>query len=47
MDLLLRTVGISIQLFDFLNDALRSLIIALGVSIILTLTIVIGSEEEE
>lgn len=47
MDLLLRTVGISIQLFDFLNDALRSLAIALGVSIVLTLTIVIGNEEEE
>jgi hypothetical protein len=47
MDLLLRTVGISIQLFDFLNDALRSLLIALGVSIVLTMTIVIGNAEEE
>lgn len=46
MDLLLRTVGITIQLFDFVNDALRSLVIALGVSIVLTLTIVIGNEEE-
>lgn len=47
MDLLLRTVGISIELFDFVNDAVRSLLIALGVSIILTLMIVIGNEEEE
>jgi len=47
MDLLLRTVGISIELFDFINDGVRSLLIALGVSIILTLTIVIGNEEEE
>ncbi|MDD2838344.1 MAG: cell division protein FtsX [Sulfuricurvum sp.] len=47
MDLLLRTVGISIQLFDFVDDAFRSLLIALGVSIVLTLTIVIGHEEEE
>jgi len=47
MDLLLRTVGISIELFDFVNDAFRSLLIALGVSIVLTLTIVIGHEEEE
>jgi cell division transport system permease protein len=47
MDLLLRTVGISIDLFDFVNDALRSLLIALGVSIVLTLTIVVGNSEEE
>lgn len=47
MDLLLRTVGISIELFDFINDGVRSLLIALGVSIVLTLTIVIGNEEEE
>ncbi len=47
MDLLLRTVGITIELFDFVNDAGRSLLIALGVSIILTLTIVIGNSEEE
>ena len=47
MDQLLRTVGISIQLFDFVNDAVRSLAIALGVSIVLTLTIVIGHDEEE
>jgi len=47
MDILLRTVGITIELFDFLNDALRSLIIALGVSIVLTFMIVIGKEEEE
>lgn len=47
MDTLLRTVGIDIQLFDFLHDAVRSLIIALGVSIVLTLTIVVGNTEEE
>lgn len=47
MDLLLRTVGISIELFNFINDGVRSLLIALGVSIVLTLTIVIGNEEEE
>ena len=47
MDVLLRTVGIDIQLFDFINDAVRSLAIALGVSIFLTLTIVIGQTEEE
>jgi hypothetical protein len=47
MDLLLRTVGISIDLFDFINDGVRSLLIALGVSIILTFTIVIGNDEEE
>ncbi len=47
MDVLLRTVGISIQLFDFLNDGARSLLIALGVSIVLTMTIVIGNAEEE
>lgn len=47
MDLLLRTVGISINLFDFIHDGVRSLVIALGVSIILTLTIVIGNDEEE
>ncbi len=47
MDRLLHTVGITIQLFDFINDGLRSLGIALGVSIVLTLTIVIGQTEEE
>ncbi len=47
MDQLLRTVGITIQLFDFVDDAIRSLAIALGVSIVLTLTIVIGHTEEE
>jgi cell division transport system permease protein len=47
MDILLRTVGISIELFDFVNDAVRSLVIALGVSIVLTLTIVVGNSEEE
>ncbi len=47
MDKLLQTVGITISLFDFLNDALRLLAIALGVSIVLTLTIVIGNTEEE
>ena len=47
MNLLLHTVGIDVQLFDFVNDSLRSLAIALGVSIFLTLTIVIGHEDEE
>lgn len=47
MDLLLNTVGITIDLFDFLHDGIRSLIIALSVSIILTMTIVIGNDEEE
>lgn len=47
MDRLLHTVGIEVQLFNFVNDAVRSLLIALGVSIILTFTIVIGHEEEE
>lgn len=47
MDKALHTIGISIQLFDFVHDAVRSLIIALGVSIVLTLTIVIGNTEEE
>lgn len=47
MDLFLRTVGISIELFDFINDGVRSLLIALGVSIVLTLMIVIGNKEEE
>lgn len=47
MDVLLHTVGIDVQLFDFLGDSLRSLLIALGVSILLTLTIVIGHQEEE
>lgn len=47
MNNLLHTVGIQIQLFDFINDAVRSLAIALGISIILTFTIVIGNSEEE
>ncbi|MDD2369152.1 MAG: cell division protein FtsX [Sulfuricurvum sp.] len=47
MDILLQTVGIKIELFNFIDDSLRSLLIALGVSIVLTLTIVIGNEEEE
>ncbi|MDD5051596.1 MAG: cell division protein FtsX [Sulfuricurvum sp.] len=47
MDVLLHTVGIKIQLFNFINDSIRSLIIALSVSIVLTLTIVIGQQEEE
>lgn len=47
IDVLLHTVGIEVQLFDFVNDSLRSLLIALGVAIALTLTIVIGHEEEE
>lgn len=47
MNILLNTVGIKVQLFDFINDSVRSLLIALGVAIALTLTIVIGHEEEE
>ena len=47
MDLLLRTVGITIDLFNLLHDGVRSLIIALSVSIVLTFTIVIGNDEEE
>lgn len=47
MNVLLNTVGIKVQLFDFINDSLRSLLIALGVAIALTFTIVIGHEEED
>lgn len=47
MDKLLNTVGIQVQLFNYLDDSLRSLAIALGVSIVLTFTIVIGGSEEE
>lgn len=47
MDILLRTVGITIDLFNFVQDGVRSLIIALSVSIVLTFTIVIGNDEEE
>lgn len=47
MDKVLQTVGITVELFDFVNDGVRSLLIALGVSIVLTLTIVIGNTEEE
>jgi cell division transport system permease protein len=47
MDGLLQTVGIKIELFNFINDSIRSLLIALGVAIVLTLTIVIGNDEEE
>lgn len=47
MNTLMQTVGIEVQLFDFLHDPLRSLIIALSISIVLTFTIVVGSTEEE
>ncbi|MDD2829129.1 MAG: cell division protein FtsX [Sulfuricurvum sp.] len=43
----LKTIGITVQLFNFVNDALRSLAIALGISIILTFTIVLFQREEE
>jgi cell division transport system permease protein len=43
----LKTIGISVQLFNFVDDSIRSLIIALGISIALTLTIVMFQHEEE
>lgn len=43
----LNAIGIKVELFNFLDDALRSLIIALGIAITLTLTIVIADSEEE
>lgn len=43
----LKNIGITVQLFNFIDDALRSLGIALGISIILTFTIVMFQREEE
>ncbi len=43
----LKAIGISVQLFNFVNDALRSLGIALGISVVLTLMIVIFPNEED
>ncbi|MDO9207270.1 MAG: cell division protein FtsX [Sulfuricurvum sp.] len=43
----LKAIGISVQLFNFVDDAVRSLIIALGVSVALTFTIVLFHREEE
>ncbi|MCX6074144.1 MAG: cell division protein FtsX [Campylobacterales bacterium] len=43
----LREIGINVQLFNFVDDAIRSLVIALSVSIALTLTIVLVNHEEE
>ena len=43
----LKTIGISVELFNFVNDALRSLAIALGISVALTFTIVMFQHEEE
>ena len=43
----LKTIGISVELFNFVNDALRSLAIALGISVALTFTIVMFHREEE
>ena len=43
----LKAIGISVQLFNFVNDALRSLAIALGISITLTFMIVIFPNEEK
>jgi cell division transport system permease protein len=47
LDTQLKTIGITVQLFNFVDDALRSLGIALGISIILTFTIVLFQREEE
>lgn len=46
MDRLLLTVGIDIQIYNYIDDTLRSLLVALGVSVILTLMIVIASDKE-
>lgn len=43
----LKEIGISVQLFNFVDDAIRSLIIALSVSVALTFTIVLFHREEE
>lgn len=43
----LKEIGITVQLFNFVDDAIRSLVIALGVSIALTFTIVLFNDEEE
>ncbi|HEX5623026.1 MAG TPA: cell division protein FtsX [Sulfuricurvum sp.] len=43
----LQAIGISVQLFNFVDDAIRSLAIALGISVALTFMIVIFHNEEE
>lgn len=43
----LKAIGISVQLFNFVDDAIRSLVIALAVSVALTFTIVLFHREEE
>jgi cell division transport system permease protein len=43
----LKTIGLTVELFHFANDALRSLGIALGISIALTFTIVLFQTEED
>jgi cell division transport system permease protein len=43
----LKEIGINVQLFNFVDDALRSLAISLGISIALTFTIVLFHDEEE
>lgn len=43
----LKEIGITVELFNFVNDSLRSLGIALGISVALTLMIVIFHNEED
>jgi len=43
----LKAIGITVEMFNFVDDAIRSLAIALSISIVLTFTIVIGSHEED
>jgi cell division transport system permease protein len=43
----LKNIGINVQLFYFLDDALRSLAISLGIAIVLTFAIVVFVREEE
>ncbi len=47
MDRLLLTVGISIDVYSYIDDTLRSLGVALSVSIVLTLMIVIAASDKE
>ena len=43
----LNAIGITVELFNLVDDALRSLIIALGIAITLTFMIVVAGSEEE
>ncbi|MGZ5207898.1 MAG: cell division protein FtsX [Sulfuricurvum sp.] len=43
----LKEIGISVQLFNFVDDAIRSLMIALAISVVLTFAIVLFHREEE